>query len=169
MIHNNLLYKIDATMTKVECYNHLPEVARNLSCHLNRTSKGFGSFSIQFALTEDVKDATGIYVVSIKRGPSYTNYTAIELDYCQALAALQTHFLLKIVADEIRRTSNFPLKCPFKKNKRYYIDDFTMDTGLLPSYVPDLHYKSDCQININKKKALELIVQGRVFRRRSGR
>ncbi|KAH8246581.1 hypothetical protein KR032_008881 [Drosophila birchii] len=183
---------MDAFFTTIECPNHFPELVSNLSCHLDRSSQSNGTFSVEFALAKDVKDIKGIYIFSVKRGSSISNYSAIEMDYCKALSTLQSQFLLKMIADELRRSANFPLQCPFKmvskcfktsqmpnlpiylfrsvlKKKRYYINRYTIDPKVVPSYAPEMNFKSDCHINLNKRKALQLIIHGRVVRRRSGR
>ncbi|XP_037709498.1 uncharacterized protein LOC119546933 [Drosophila subpulchrella] len=162
---------MEAYMTQIKCPTYYPELVKNASCHLNRTSKDSGSSSYfaEFALSEDVSDVKGIYVFSLKRGAHITNYTAMELDYCQVLDSLQTQFLLKMIADELRRVSNFPLQCPFKKNNRYHIDGFTINSKLIPSYAPELNFISDCNIFVKKRKAIQLTIHGRVVRSRSGR
>ncbi|XP_016961625.3 uncharacterized protein LOC108032327 [Drosophila biarmipes] len=162
---------MEAYMTQIKCATYYPEVVQNVSCHLNRTSKGSGSssYSAEFALSEDVSDVKGNYVFSLKRGSHITNYTALELDYCQVLDSLQSQYLLKMIADELRRVSNFPLQCPFKKNKRFYIDHYTINSKLIPSYAPELVFISDCNIFVKKRRALQLTIHGRVVRSRSGR
>ncbi|XP_017067924.1 uncharacterized protein LOC108105720 [Drosophila eugracilis] len=160
---------MEAYMTQIACPVHSPELVKNVSCHLNRTSLGASSYSAEFSLTEDVSDAKGIYVFSIKRGSTLTNYTAMDIEYCEALASLQKQFLLKMIADELRRVSNFPLQCPFKRNKRYFINGFTINSKLIPSYVPELKFLSDCNIFVKKRKVLQLTIHGRVIRSRSGR
>ncbi|KAH8353108.1 hypothetical protein KR084_008988 [Drosophila pseudotakahashii] len=163
---------MDAYMTQIGCPTFYPEVVKNLSCHLDGNSKdssSSSSYSVEFALAEDVTDVRGIYVFSLKRGSSIINYTAMELDYCQVLDSMQSQFLLKMIADELRRVSNFPLQCPFKRNKRYYIDKFTINSKLIPSYVPELNWISDCNIFVKKRRALQLNIHGRVVRSRLGR
>ncbi|KAH8356957.1 hypothetical protein KR200_007879, partial [Drosophila serrata] len=156
---------IDAYFTRIECPNYLPELVTNLSCHLDHSSQSNGTFSAEFTLAKDVKDIKGIYMFSIIRGSSENNYTAIELDYCKALSDLQSHFLLKMIADELRKSANFPLQCPFKMKKLYYINRYTINTKAIPSYAPELSFKSDCHISLNKRKAIQLIIHGRVIRR----
>ncbi|XP_016978108.1 uncharacterized protein LOC108043808 [Drosophila rhopaloa] len=170
-LNSILAQRMEAYMTKIECPNHFPELIKNLSCHLNPSSQHSGSseYSAEFVLTKDVTNVKGIYVFSLKRGSIITNYTAMEIDYCQALASLQSHFLLKMIADELRRVANFPLQCPFKMNKRYYVNNFSINSKLIPSYAPELNFISDCNIFVNNRKALTLIIHGRVVRRRSGR
>ncbi|KAH8340557.1 hypothetical protein KR059_001197 [Drosophila kikkawai] len=160
---------MDAYMTAIECPNYLPELVTNLSCHLDRSSQSNGTFSVNLTLAKDVKDIKGTYIFSIKRGSTINNYTAIEMDYCQALSSLQSNFLLKMIADELRRSANFPLQCPFKMKKLYYINRYTINPKMIPSYAPELNFKSDCLISLNKRKALRLIIHGRVVRRRSSR
>ncbi|KAH8329101.1 hypothetical protein KR074_003855 [Drosophila pseudoananassae] len=159
---------MEVIMTKFECKNYLPDITQNVSCQVNREHHK-SLFSAEFTLTEDVNNSTGIYSFSVIRGSTITNYLKVDIDFCHDLEAIQTQFLLKLIADELRRGSNFPLQCPFKKNTRYHLDNFTVDTNLIPMYAPEMTFKSDCLILINKRKALQVIVFGRVFRSRSGR
>ncbi|XP_043640837.1 uncharacterized protein LOC122611657 [Drosophila teissieri] len=159
--------RMEAIMTKIECPNHSPEIVQNLSCHLHKKSPSSGSksYSADFSLRNDANDIRGVYVFSFKQGSAIINYTASEMDYCQALAALHSHFLYKMIADELRRVSNFPLQCPFKMNKRYFINEFTINSKLIPSYAPEMSFTSDCNIYIKKRRAIQLTIHGRVVRR----
>lgn len=102
---------MEAIMTKVECKNYMPELMKNTSCQINQGRM----FSAEFTLTEDVTNSSGIYSFSLVRGSTITNYLKLDIDCCHDLEAIQTQFLLKLIADELRRVSNFPLQCPFKK------------------------------------------------------
>ncbi|XP_017047811.1 uncharacterized protein LOC108092661 [Drosophila ficusphila] len=168
---NSALAKMDAFFTDIACPTYAPDLVKNVSCCLNPPLKGSlsSSYSAQFILTEDVSDAKGKYVVALKRGSSFINYTSLDLDYCQTLLSLQTQFLLKMIADELRRVANFPLQCPFKKNTTYYINRFTINSKAIPSYAPEMDFVSDCIIFVKKRKAMQLTIHGRVGRRRSGR
>lgn len=106
---------MEAIMTNVECKNYMPESIKNFNCQMIRTPHKGGLFSAEFISTEDVTNSTGIYSFSVVRGSIATNYLKLEVDYCHDLEAMQTQFLLKLIADELRRVSNFPLQCPFKK------------------------------------------------------
>ncbi|KAH8260227.1 hypothetical protein KR026_006648 [Drosophila bipectinata] len=160
---------MEVIMTTVECKNYLPNLAQNVSCQVNREPHKRGLFSAEFTLTEDVNNSTGIYSFSLIRGSTITNYLKVDVDFCHDLAAIQTQFLLKLIADELRRVSNFPLQCPFKKNTRYHMDNFTVDTSLIPTYAPEITFKSDTLIYINKRRALQVIIFGKVHRPRPGR
>ncbi|KAH8328705.1 hypothetical protein KR067_013646 [Drosophila pandora] len=158
---------MEAIMTKVECKNYMPDLMKNTSCQI--THGGGGMFSAEFTLTEDVTNSSGIYSFSLVRGSTITNYLKVDIDCCHDLEAIQTQILLKIIADELRRVSNFPLQCPFKKNTRYYMNNFTVDSNLIPMYAPEMTFKTDFLIFNKKRKAFQVIVFGRVFRLRSGR
>nr|NP_001027259.1 uncharacterized protein Dmel_CG33644 [Drosophila melanogaster]AAZ66464.1 uncharacterized protein Dmel_CG33644 [Drosophila melanogaster] len=158
---------MDASMTQIECPIHSPEYVQNFSCRLHKKSPNSGSksFSAEFSLRKEVNDVRGAYVFSFKQGKSIINYTAMEIDYCQALSALQSQILFKLIADELRRVSNFPLNCPFVMNKRYYVDEFTINPKVIPSYTPEMIFTSDCNIFIKKRRAMQLTIHGRVVRR----
>ncbi|EDW76083.2 uncharacterized protein Dwil_GK19057 [Drosophila willistoni] len=164
--------KINAYFTKVECINQWPELMPDLSCYSNSSVNGeSGSFSAEFTLAENVKELSGIYIVGIQRGKLITNYTASEMNFCVALETVQNNYLLKMIADELRRVGNFPLQCPFKKKHRYYLKDYRIDTKLIPSYTPDLTFVTDCVIATQKRTIFRFKTYGRVFKKsgKSGR
>ncbi|XP_034670246.1 uncharacterized protein LOC117902762 [Drosophila subobscura] len=169
ILMGNVRAKIDAYFTKMDCVNHMPGLMQNVSCRLDRKSHVTSSFSVEFTLANTVKDVNGTYIFGVKRGSTVFNYTTLDINYCEALEALYSNYLLKMIADELRRVTNFPLHCPFKKNIQFYIKDYTIDTKMIPSYVPEINFVSDCTLIISQKKAFQLILYGRVARRKAGR
>ncbi|XP_017153320.1 uncharacterized protein LOC108162878 [Drosophila miranda] len=160
---------MDAYFTKMECINHMPGLAQNVSCRLDRTSQISSSFSVELTLANTLNSINGTYIFGIKHGSTVSNYTTMEINYCDALEGIYSNYLLKMIADELRRAANFPFHCPFKKNTPYYIKDFTIDTRVIPSYVPEINFVSDCTLKLHKKKVFQLILHGRVARPKSGR
>ncbi|XP_017072066.1 uncharacterized protein LOC108108509 [Drosophila eugracilis] len=161
--------EMNAYMTKLECINYLPELITNVSCYLNKTAaqtnKRTASLYIEFALTQDVRDVEGVYVLTMKRGSHLTNFTTLKLDYCHLLSSVESQFLLRMVTTQVRRVGNLPLECPFKGNQQYYIRGFTINSKLIPSYLPEVNFISDAQINLKDRKACRIIIHGRLFRR----
>ncbi|KAH8364336.1 hypothetical protein KR084_006103 [Drosophila pseudotakahashii] len=153
---------MNAYMTNVECLNYVPEILKNVSCHLNQTAKSTSSLYIEFALAQDVRDVEGIYILTMQRGSYLTNLTTRKLDYCQMLASVESQFVLKMVTTQIRRIGNLPLECPIKMNKRYYVKGFTINSKFIPSYLPEMNFISDAHINLKDRRACRLIIQGRI-------
>ncbi|XP_052844961.1 uncharacterized protein LOC128257800 [Drosophila gunungcola] len=160
------LAKMEAHMTNIECTNYIPDIIMNVSCILNRTAHKTGSLNMEFAVSQDVIDVNGIYILTIKQGSYLTNFTAIKLELCQLLDSVESHFLLKMVTTEIRRIGNLPLECPFKMNKRYYVKEFTINSNVIPSYIPAVNFISDFHIFIKNRKAGRIIIRGRLIHRR---
>ncbi|XP_022231929.2 uncharacterized protein LOC111080558 [Drosophila obscura] len=165
ILMGNVRAKMDAYFTKMECVNHMPQLMKNVSCHLD----GNRTFSVELSLAHTVKDVNGTYILGVKRGSAVSNYITMDINYCEALEALYSNYLIKMIAEELRRAGNFPNHCPFKKDTPFYIKDYTIDTRLIPSYVPEIDFISDCTIKIYNKKAFQLILYGRVVRQKSGR
>ncbi|XP_016997899.2 uncharacterized protein [Drosophila takahashii] len=157
---SRVLAKMDAYMTNVECLNYVPEILKNVSCHLNQTAQSTSSLYIEFALAQDVRDVESIYILTMKRGSIMTNLTTMKLDLCQLLSSVESQFLLKMVTTQIRRIGNFPLECPFKMNKRYYVKGFTINSKLIPRYLPEMNFISDAHINLKDRRACRLIIHG---------
>ncbi|XP_037722314.1 LOW QUALITY PROTEIN: uncharacterized protein LOC119555158, partial [Drosophila subpulchrella] len=148
----------------VKCLNYVPEIIKNVTCHLNQISKTTSALYIEFSLDQDVRDVEGIYVLTMKRGSYLTNFTTLKLDYCQMLSSVESQFLLNMVTTQIRRIGNLPLECPFKMNKRYYVNGLTINSKFITSYLPEVNFISDTHINLRDRKACRIIIRGRFNR-----
>ncbi|EDW99958.1 uncharacterized protein Dyak_GE23190 [Drosophila yakuba] len=151
----------DVFLTKMECRNYMPELVRNVSCNLNQTSHRTGSIDAEFILTQDVENLKGIFILTLKRGSHGTNFTTLNIDYCQILSSVEKHFIPKMVTTQLRQISNFPLQCPLKMNTRYYVKEFTINSKFIPSYMPETNFISDAHLNIKNRKAFRFLIEGR--------
>ncbi|KAH8364337.1 hypothetical protein KR084_006104 [Drosophila pseudotakahashii] len=156
---------MDIYLTHVECINHIPDILYNISCRLNRTAEKTTFLNIEFVLGKDIEYAAGSYVLTMEQGSYSRNFTTMEINYCQLLSSVESQFFLRMAMSEIRRLGNLPLECPLKMNKRYFVRGFTLNAKYLPSYIPDLSFISDININLRDRKGLRLITHGRVARR----
>ncbi|KAI8041593.1 hypothetical protein M5D96_005858 [Drosophila gunungcola] len=52
------------------------------------------------------------------------------------------------------------------KNKRYYVKEFTINSNVIPSYIPAVNFISDFHIFIKNRKAGRIIIRGRLIHRR---
>ncbi|KAH8247001.1 hypothetical protein KR032_006476 [Drosophila birchii] len=153
-----------AYMTNIECLNYRQDIFINVSCYVNRTSQGRGRLTVEFSLSKDINEATGNYKVSVKRGSSISEYFSINIDYCKLLRGMQSHYILKMIYSEIRRFSNFLLECPYKMDTHYYLKDFNIDTKVLPSYLPEMDFISELEINYKKNIGLKIFTYGSLVR-----
>lgn len=102
-------------LTKIECSNW--EIGKNLNCCISSSSQ---SISLEFLVTEDLRNITGLYTLSFKRGKSITEYVSVKMDFCKALGGLKSNYFLKMASTEIRRASNLPYECPLKEVNKLF-------------------------------------------------
>ncbi|EDV52336.1 uncharacterized protein LOC6545253 [Drosophila erecta] len=152
-------------MKKMECLNYMPELVRNVSCNLTHTSHRSGLINAEFILNKDVEYLKGIFILTLKAGSHGTNFTTLDLDYCQMLSSVEKNFILKMVTTQLRQISNLPLQCPLKMNTLYYVKGFTINSKFIPSYMPESNFLSDTHLNIKDRKAFRFLIEGRLSTR----
>jgi len=175
---------MDVYLTNVETFNFASEIVQNLSCYINKTAESLGLFNAEFAFTQDIGYADGYFFLTTQRSSFLANLTSMKLNYCQIFSSAQSQYMLKMVLNEIRRIGNFPLECPFKKvsklaikclltilhfflffkNKRYFLKDFSTTANFLPSYIPEMNFSSNVQVNFKDRKGFRLVTYGHVAR-----
>ncbi|KAH8415110.1 hypothetical protein KR215_003648, partial [Drosophila sulfurigaster] len=150
--------------SKFECVNQWPEILQ-IKCHINRTSRNISALYGEFKFWEDVNNIKGNYLVGVEYNKNFINYTAVELDYCAALHTAYSQTLLQVVAVGLRSVSNFPHSCPFKKNKTYFVNGFTMDPKIVPVYMPNLSFITNATIFYNRRAVFYVTCFGRIVKK----
>ncbi|KAH8273896.1 hypothetical protein KR044_002956, partial [Drosophila immigrans] len=136
--------------TKLECVNKWPEILQ-IKCHINRTSKNISAVYGELIFSEEIKNMNGNYLLGVEYNNKFINYTSVDLDYCAALQMVHSQSLIQLVFVGMRRVSNFPLNCPLKKNQLYYINGFTINTDIIPSYFPTITFVADATYVTNRR------------------
>lgn len=161
-----------AEFTKVECISQLPEIVQ-INCTINRTFENISALYVEFILFQDIYAANGIFTLFFKHGNKSIKYDTQNIDYCSVLGNFHNQYFFRMFIAGVRRISNIPLKCPFKKvnnelvlffrynlipiififlqDQIYYVNGFTVDPKIIPSYFPELSFNSETTINWNGK------------------
>ncbi|XP_051859220.1 uncharacterized protein LOC127565311 [Drosophila albomicans] len=107
----------------------------------------------------------GHYIVGVEYNKKFINYLSIDMDYCAALHMAYNQNLLQLVLVGLRSVSNFPLNCPLKKNYTYFINGFTMDTKIVPAYMPEITFITNATFFYNKRAVSYVTCIGRVSKK----
>ncbi|KAH8311512.1 hypothetical protein KR044_006672 [Drosophila immigrans] len=156
--------KVEAYFTKAEFVNQFPELLQ-ISHHINRTAENLSALYVQIEFQENMDHLDGVFNLKFQHGKNMVNYSTLELNYCEAFQMVHRHYLVQMIFAELRRVSNLPLKCPFKKNTQYYVNGFTIDTKVIPSYLPQLAFKTDITVLSTGRNILRIILSGQVQRK----
>lgn len=169
--------------TKVECITQLPEILQ-VNCSINRTLNNVSALFVDFKLSQDVYSSNGTFSLFFKHGNNSIKYDTQNIDYCTVLANIQNQYLFQMIISGIRKISNIPLSCPFKKvnyehklfelliiliflqNMIYYVRGFVVDTKIIPSYFPEMSFHSETTFNWNGKLAVCFKAFGQLRRKR---
>ncbi|XP_061396306.1 uncharacterized protein LOC133331934, partial [Musca vetustissima] len=152
LVHMGDLKKI-AYFTHVECPAPLSDLVYDFSCSLFKNPDGISVLKLTFKLKEDTSNVALHFKVKGKREEQQSEETLLvfDLDVCDAMRASHEHFFLKLVFDELRRVSNLPSECPFKKDTAYNINGFTIDSSAIPSYIPEMSWTLLSHYNVSNK------------------
>ncbi|KAH8407769.1 hypothetical protein KR222_004619, partial [Zaprionus bogoriensis] len=146
---------IRADFTKFECINQLPEIL-HIDCNINRTTDFEPGLFVNFQIVEDISNLNGNFNIFFKYDKKTIKYKTHEMDYCLTFANVHKDRILQVVTAGIRRNSNISLSCPFKKNKSYYVNGFTIDQTIIPRYIPKLTFSTELTF-ISKGRLLLVI------------
>ncbi|XP_073811864.1 uncharacterized protein [Musca autumnalis] len=80
--------------------------------------------------------------ISIKpaRGKKSIQFLDVRFNVCEFLEQPLQVQLLKSLLNELFRSSNIPLKCPFKGNFLYTMKNFTFSDAYFPPYTPAVNF-----------------------------
>lgn len=112
-----------ALFTNVECPAPYNDLVYDYKCSLVKNAEGVPLLHLSFKLKEDTSNVALHFKVRGKREnqPEET-LLVFDLDVCEAISA--SCFFLKMIFDELRRVSNYPTECPFKKVIFWYVEFF---------------------------------------------
>ncbi|XP_030556141.1 uncharacterized protein LOC115759359 [Drosophila novamexicana] len=151
--------------SKVLCEIQDPKIMETFNCQIKQTSKNLSGIYAKFKLLQDVTNVNGFYSLAIKHVNKFINYTAQEMNYCEALHMVHKQYLTQMVAVGLRRVSNFPLDCSFKKDSVYYVNGFTIDEKFIPAYMPKFTFKADGTFFFNNRQYATITIFGSVVRK----
>ncbi|XP_060647227.1 uncharacterized protein LOC132785249 [Drosophila nasuta] len=151
---------IDFNVLEIE--NFYKELAQ-ISYNINYTEQNISTLNVNLVLNEDVKSINGAFNLRILHAGKYRNFTGIEFD-CEVLGMIYNHYILNIVFAGLRSSSNLPLRCPFIKNKLYYLNGFKIVTNLIPSYFPGVSFQTYATISYNQRLIMGITTRGKLRR-----
>ncbi|KAH8378350.1 hypothetical protein KR093_010882, partial [Drosophila rubida] len=122
------------------------------------------TLNVNFTLNEQLNSLNGFFNIKVLNGKQFLNFTGVEFD-CKFLGTLYNHYLINMVAINLRSFSNFPIGCPLKKNHLYYMKDFKILTNMVPSYIPELSFETYASV-FHKKRLVIVIKTGGKLRRK---
>uniref|UniRef100_A0A1I8PM60 Uncharacterized protein n=1 Tax=Stomoxys calcitrans TaxID=35570 RepID=A0A1I8PM60_STOCA len=109
-----------------------------------------------------VKDADAhllVYFNPIKRVKAF-KFLDFKMNICDVLSQAITVPIVKVLMDEMRRTSNLPFSCPIKGNFLYSVANYRIDASTLPPYVPIVPFNYSLSFYKNDEKVMGIFVAG---------
>ncbi|KNC29401.1 hypothetical protein FF38_06594, partial [Lucilia cuprina] len=157
---------IDAYYEGVKCDSYNRNIIAKIECWLSTDAKGQKTMNAILILKVDLNEILNHYKFLLTIKNNTNTYLSLELNICEALGALFTNPVTRMISEEIHRVSNFPYECPIRKGIRYVINNFTINWKLIPSFTPALKWYSNSIFFIGKKHALTFDAFGRVEHKR---
>ncbi|ALC39065.1 CG33644, partial [Drosophila busckii] len=172
---------VKVQLEKFECRNHWSKLL-NINCYLNTTAESEDGISVEFNTTEDLTTLHGMLYIDFFHNNHWVNYYKNDIDYCEILEMIQKDFVTRFLGEQLRRLGNLPFKCPFKKvsiglasnfntlvfitfqNRKYYVHDFAVAKKILPSYMPQLTFRSQSVYIFNQRKLSTFKLEGLIKR-----
>ncbi|XP_075167404.1 uncharacterized protein LOC142239496 [Haematobia irritans] len=150
----------------VSCSKYTTLVKR-FDCSYNMIAKGRCLASAYFVFDREVdKDAEAHMLIYFtpsyrsKRSAKPVKFVDLKMNICDILTQPMRVPILKVLFDEMRRTSNIPNRCPIKGNFLYSVANFTIDQSLLPPYVPFVQFNFSLSFYEHAVKTSTLYLAG---------
>ncbi|XP_075157717.1 uncharacterized protein LOC142230983 [Haematobia irritans] len=145
------------------------EVTHNVSSEMTFlklfkiTMKNNKGGDVDISFSQDIKELPTKLSLNLYITKSTHSMKVIEaeIDVCRFLNDKRNNFL-GIIAQEFRRTSNFPRKCPFLKDVIYSIKNYTINDESYPPFFPKGNFLYDIQLKPNNVREINIRMKGRV-------
>ncbi|XP_030385690.1 uncharacterized protein LOC115632571 [Scaptodrosophila lebanonensis] len=105
---------------------------KNYSCGLSKNVRR-RSFNLEFILRKPLDQHEHYMAIVMPRSREDFVLLNVTGDGCNTLANKKQVPLISMARNLVRRYSNYPSKCPFEKDKTYYIRGFRFDLSLIPA------------------------------------
>lgn len=80
------------------------------------------------------------------------------MSFCKFVAGKKKAPLLKVIWKMVQRYGNLPNSCPIKKGQ-YFVNDFELDDGIIPSLAPSGSYKVDIVVGVVSDVGVNKVIQ----------
>ncbi|XP_058987886.1 uncharacterized protein LOC131806945 [Musca domestica] len=99
----------------------------------------------------------------IRKDNRNMNVFKVDTRGCDALKSSHDKMnLLKVIFREIFRVSNIPRKCPILANKKYFINNYTVNDDDFPPIFPSLEFRIKIDIIVDKDAIATAVIKGRI-------
>ncbi|XP_037817578.1 uncharacterized protein LOC119607650 [Lucilia sericata] len=156
------LKKINAYFEGLDCSIYDKDYVEKVECWLATDVKGQNMMNAIIVLKKDILTLINRYQFLIEVQNNNNSYLSMEVDICKALGTSFKNPVTRMVSEEAHRISNFPYACPLKKGIRYAINNFTINSRLIPTFTPALRWISNSEFFVGQKHVLRFDAFGRV-------
>ncbi|XP_046805007.1 uncharacterized protein LOC124419453 [Lucilia cuprina] len=154
--------RINAYFEGLDCTKYDKDYLEKVECWLATDVRGQKMMNAVFVLKKDALTLINRYQFLIQLKNNNNSYISMDVDICKALGTSFTNPVTRMVSEEIHRVSNYPYGCPLKKGKRYAINNFSINSRLIPTFTPTLKWISNSEFYVGPKHILRFDAFGRV-------
>ncbi|XP_018783691.1 PREDICTED: uncharacterized protein LOC108965605 [Bactrocera latifrons] len=151
---------------RVVCRNYNNAVVESINCSLTKhdiTKQLVLNF--EFRLRKPITDLVVNYKLLLNRSGIITKFHQMEADFCNFFDNRFDFFVVRMIAQEIRRSSNIPFECPLKKNYSYHARNFSINSKLFPQFLPNLNWSSYANFSVHNDTVVGFYLFGSLVRK----
>ncbi|XP_075168609.1 uncharacterized protein LOC142240773 [Haematobia irritans] len=144
-----LHYHVESAQSRfnLEFYNYecikVTSRIKIFECVFQKVSSNRFIFNERLMVDQDLNNKFEMRVwVSVRprNGKKTIKFLDVHLNVCKIFAGSLENLLLRSLLNELRRSSNVPSCCPFKRNFLYQMNNFSFTDALLPLYTPLINF-----------------------------
>ncbi|KAI8122516.1 hypothetical protein CVS40_6579 [Lucilia cuprina] len=122
---------------------------KTFDCNFNQLAPSHYNFTTRLIFNKNLDKQFSIrYFIDVKPHfkKDYINFINIKINACDAIRTNYEIPLLKTLMLEMRRTSNIPYQCPFKKDVLYEFKNLSVTDKYLLMSVPNLNFTNGFEL-----------------------
>ncbi|XP_059225909.1 uncharacterized protein LOC131997980 [Stomoxys calcitrans] len=128
--------------------NCIAGLANTFTCNMSRLAPNRYSLSGLVELHRPMHPNAEIAIYVHYKLPTANRrikFMDLRLKLCDVMSSVQRMPVVRNILVEIRRSSNFPLTCPFKEHVMYNLSNMIITNEIIPPYVPHHHVNVSLQ------------------------
>ncbi|XP_075167825.1 uncharacterized protein LOC142239984 [Haematobia irritans] len=121
----------------VACDIAKPNIIKLMECTVKRLNISRYSFNVWFQLHRTLKPNGEIWIrvpYRVPKSKRTVNFIDMKVKYCDIMSMVRALPVAREILNEVRRCSNFPLKCPIRGNYMHNITNMILTDTIVPIY-----------------------------------
>ncbi|XP_011291112.2 uncharacterized protein LOC101901684 [Musca domestica] len=147
-------------MKNVTCRTYNEELVKRLGCDFTKHRINNYVISLQLLFTRDLdRSFKAHFAIDLMPTNSrqIIHLINVRFNCCVFLQRSLENQLIRPLMIELKRVTNLPKQCPYKKDVLYQVKNFSLSEALIPTYLPTVNFNAT--LNLYDRNEIIVIIQ----------